>query len=76
MKSNSTGEFLGTVEDRIKAYKKDKDSNINIQMWEARLDELRNQGIYESKEIDSILDKLHPMYEKLKYGWGLENETI
>ena len=65
--------YLGTLEEREEAYKKLKRKHPQIPMQEGRLDDLYQRGIYESEEIDSILDRLHPMYEDLKWQVGLND---
>lgn len=40
-----------------------------------RLDTLVAQGVYESEEIDDILDNLFKERQKLLWAWGLEQNV-
>ena len=64
--------YLGTENERIRAYYKDRSSNLRITMLESRLSELHRQGITESPEIDKILEDIAILQQDLRYGWGLE----
>lgn len=64
--------YLGTENDRIQAYYKDRSSNLRITLLESRLSELHRQGITDSAEIDSILEDIAVLQSNLRYGWGLE----
>ncbi len=64
--------YLGTENERIRAYYKDRSSNLRILMLESRLSELHSKGITESPEIDRILEDIAIEQSKLLYGWGLD----
>lgn len=65
-------DFLGTENERIRAYYKDRSNNLRISLLESRLSELHRQGITESPEIDKLLEDIAIEQSKLLYGWGLE----
>jgi len=65
-------QYLGTENERIRAYYKDRSRNLRITLLESRLSELHKKGITESAEIDSILEEIAIEQSKLLYGWGLE----
>lgn len=63
---------LGTLEQREEEYQRVKKKNIKIQMFESRLDDLYQRGITEGKEVNDVLERLHPLYSDLRWSLGLE----
>lgn len=64
--------FLGTENERIQAYYKERSGNLKITMLEARLSELHRNGITESPEIDNILSDIAQIQSDLKWSIGLD----
>lgn len=69
-----TSRQIGTIEERTLGFKEDWDRSLYKTMLYKRLDTLVAQGVYESEEIDSILDNLFKEHQKLLWAWGLEQD--
>lgn len=67
--------YLGSYQERMGLYEKDKINNIRIKMIEERLRHLGGKcNTYESNEIDGLLESLHVEYETLRFAHGINLE--
>ena len=66
------GRFLGTEEERLKAFEKDWKNNLRRTMIEHRLKYLHDKGIVDSEEIDDLLQELYNEKYELAWSWGVE----